>query len=175
MYHARFHGRIAQRAQDDRALLAHPTVLLRIIEPHALGELPEKIRVEVAHRLHLVIRHGQRREDGRGRPQEAAQDSQLALGPGGLDEAEDAQGSVPDEQGKTRQHAGPRRAKDRLKQTPGEGSKNRLVSAAGSRNETRRRHAYREHPAVRGQTDVGHRGEEEERPDARAQRGCAGL
>jgi len=73
-YNATLRGRGAQRAPHDRLLLADPAVLLDIIEPHIPCELAEEARVEVAHRLHLVVHHRQRRVDGRGRTQQVPQD-----------------------------------------------------------------------------------------------------
>ena len=82
-YHLTFRSGTAQRAQDSSTLLfADPAILLRIIEPQIMCEFPEKVRVELAHCLHLVVRHGQRRVDGARRPQEAKQDLQLICWPG---------------------------------------------------------------------------------------------
>jgi hypothetical protein len=75
-------------------------------------KVAEEARVELAHRLHLVVRHRQSRVYGGGRAQEGAQDLQLIRGPGGPEEeAEDAWGEVSDEQGEMCECAGPRRAK----------------------------------------------------------------
>jgi hypothetical protein len=56
-------------------------------------EFTEEVRVELAHRLHLVVPHGQGRIDGRRCSQEVIQDLQLISRPGGLQETEDAQGN----------------------------------------------------------------------------------
>jgi len=70
-YHVTLCGdtRTAQCVQDNSKLFADPIVLLRIIEPRVLREVPEEVGVEFVHRLHLVVRHGQRREDRRRRSQ----------------------------------------------------------------------------------------------------------
>jgi hypothetical protein len=86
MYDVDFRRGTAQRAQDNSTLFADPTVLLRIIKPQVVREFPEKVCVELAHRLHLVVRHGQRRVDGRRRSQKIMQDLQLISRPGGLEE-----------------------------------------------------------------------------------------
>ena len=92
MYHVTFRGCTTQRAQDNSTLFADPAVLLRIIKPQVVREFPEEFRVEIAHRLHLVVRHGQGRIDGRRCSQEVIQDRQLIFRPGGLQETENAQG-----------------------------------------------------------------------------------
>jgi hypothetical protein len=93
MDHVTFRGRTMQRAQNDGTLLADPAVLLRIIKPQVVRKFPEGVRIELAHRLHLVVRHGQGGVDGRWRSQEVMQDPQLISRAGGLEEAEDVEGN----------------------------------------------------------------------------------
>lgn len=119
MHNVTFRGRAAQRAQDDFALLADPMVIMRIIEPHVLGKLAEKVRVEVEDRVHLVVRHGESRVDGGGRTQKVVQDLVLLRGPGGMSDVQDPHQDprrkrLHDEQGEVRHYAGPGRAKERL-------------------------------------------------------------
>ena len=94
-YHVTFRGgtSIAQRTQDNSKLFADPTVLLRIIKPQVLRKVPEEVGVEFAHRLHLVVRHGQRRIDSRRRSQQVVHDLQLACRPGRLEETQDEEGN----------------------------------------------------------------------------------
>lgn len=74
-YHVTFRMSTVQRAQDSSTLLfADPAILLRIIEPQIMREFPEKVRVELAHRPHLVVCHSQGRVDGARRPEEVVQD-----------------------------------------------------------------------------------------------------
>ena len=56
-----------QRAQDLLALPADPPILLRITHPQPLRKRAQKVHVELSHPLHLVVRHRQRRVNGRGR------------------------------------------------------------------------------------------------------------
>jgi len=93
MCHVTFGGRTAQRAHDNRTLFADPAVLLRIIKPQVVPEFPEKVRIELAHHLHLVVRHGQGRVDGRWCSEKVIHDLQLISRPGGLQETEDAEGN----------------------------------------------------------------------------------
>ena len=93
MFHVTFRGCTAQRAQDNSTLFADPAILLRIIKPQLVSEFPEKVRVEIAHRLHLVVRHGQGGIDSRRCSQEVIQDRQLVSWPGGLQETKYAQGN----------------------------------------------------------------------------------
>jgi hypothetical protein len=94
-YHVTFRGgtSTAQRAQDNSKLFTDPIVLLRIIEPRVLREVPEEIGVEFADRLHLVVRHSQRRVDSRWRSQQVVHNSQLTCRPGGMEETQDEQGN----------------------------------------------------------------------------------
>ena len=117
MDHVTFSGRTLQSAQNDGALFADPAVLLRIIHPQGLRKFPEEDRVELAHRLHLVVRHGQGRIDGPRRSQEAMQDLQLISRPGALKETEDAEGNGHEVREEC-QGPWPRRTKNRLDTAP---------------------------------------------------------